>query len=237
MKRIIAAAAAIVAIGSAAPAFATDYILLQSNVVSASAAVNPFYNNFHINTVTGTTTKAAIGTTPGTVGDVAPFAFSDNYYFALFSGAAGSGSVQTDPFSAILFGGLDNGFSVTGYTITTAVRDALFDAFTSSDYSSYLPTVLGQAVAGNAVSFVPSTIEGTSRKLTDITLESAATTFYKLTVTGVTPDPGNAQYTAQLTANAVPEPATWAMMLAGFGFIGFAMRRQRKAHPKVRFAF
>jgi hypothetical protein len=27
----------------------------------------------------------------------------------------------------------------------------------------------------------------------------------------------------------VPEPATWAMMLIGFGGIGFAMRRQRKA--------
>ena len=29
-------------------------------------------------------------------------------------------------------------------------------------------------------------------------------------------------------AGAVPEPATWAMMLLGFGGIGFQMRRQRK---------
>ncbi len=28
-------------------------------------------------------------------------------------------------------------------------------------------------------------------------------------------------------AGIVPEPATWAMMLAGFGLVGFAMRRQR----------
>ena len=28
-------------------------------------------------------------------------------------------------------------------------------------------------------------------------------------------------------AGAVPEPATWAMMLAGFGVVGFAMRRRR----------
>ena len=27
---------------------------------------------------------------------------------------------------------------------------------------------------------------------------------------------------------AVPEPATWAMMLIGFGGIGFQMRRQRR---------
>lgn len=30
-------------------------------------------------------------------------------------------------------------------------------------------------------------------------------------------------------AVAVPEPATWAMMLVGFGAIGFAMRRRRKS--------
>lgn len=35
---------------------------------------------------------------------------------------------------------------------------------------------------------------------------------------------------------AVPEPATWAMMLLGFGAIGFAMRR-RKQQPKVPLAF
>ncbi len=30
---------------------------------------------------------------------------------------------------------------------------------------------------------------------------------------------------------AVPEPATWAMMLIGFGAIGFTMRRQKKGAP------
>ena len=36
-------------------------------------------------------------------------------------------------------------------------------------------------------------------------------------------------------AGAVPEPATWAMMLVGFGGLGFAMRR-RPARTRVRFA-
>ena len=30
-----------------------------------------------------------------------------------------------------------------------------------------------------------------------------------------------------LSAQAVPEPATWAMMIAGFGLAGAALRRQR----------
>jgi hypothetical protein len=34
--------------------------------------------------------------------------------------------------------------------------------------------------------------------------------------------------------SAVPEPATWAMMLAGFGLVGFSLRRKQRA--SVRFA-
>lgn len=35
---------------------------------------------------------------------------------------------------------------------------------------------------------------------------------------------------------AVPEPATWAFMIFGFGAIGGALRRGRKAHVKVSYA-
>lgn len=38
------------------------------------------------------------------------------------------------------------------------------------------------------------------------------------------------------SAGAVPEPATWAFMIFGFGAIGGAMRRQRKATVKVSYA-
>lgn len=35
---------------------------------------------------------------------------------------------------------------------------------------------------------------------------------------------------------SVPEPATWALMLIGFGIIGFAMRKHSKIRTTVRFA-
>jgi len=34
---------------------------------------------------------------------------------------------------------------------------------------------------------------------------------------------------ATITAGAVPEPATWALLIAGFGGIGAAQRRRRSA--------
>lgn len=34
----------------------------------------------------------------------------------------------------------------------------------------------------------------------------------------------------------VPEPASWAMMIAGFGIVGFGLRRQTRARAAVRFA-
>ena len=37
-------------------------------------------------------------------------------------------------------------------------------------------------------------------------------------------------------SGAVPEPATWAMMLMGFGMAGFGLRRRRKPTVSVNYA-
>lgn len=39
-----------------------------------------------------------------------------------------------------------------------------------------------------------------------------------------------------VTPGAVPEPATWAMMLLGFGFVGAALRRPSDQKLRIRFA-
>ncbi|MBN8815052.1 MAG: PEP-CTERM sorting domain-containing protein [Sphingomonas sp.] len=45
-----------------------------------------------------------------------------------------------------------------------------------------------------------------------------------------------AQIYSQFATAPVPEPATWAMMIMGFGLMGAAMRRNRKVTARVRFA-
>jgi hypothetical protein len=39
-----------------------------------------------------------------------------------------------------------------------------------------------------------------------------------------------------LVTSPVPEPATWALLLTGFGAIGFVVRRRRNAAMRIRFA-
>jgi hypothetical protein len=39
---------------------------------------------------------------------------------------------------------------------------------------------------------------------------------------------GNAKYSVELQGASVPEPATWAVMLTGFGVVGASMRRARR---------
>ncbi len=68
-----------------------------------------------------------------------------------------------------------------------------------------------------------------------------STTFYKIFANNLDTITLNlnASSTATLfaqVANPVPEPATWAMMLAGFGAVGFAMRRRTKVTTRVRYA-
>jgi hypothetical protein len=48
----------------------------------------------------------------------------------------------------------------------------------------------------------------------------------------------NASYSGTLnfSAAAVPEPATWAMMILGMGAVGFAMRRKSNVTTRVAFA-
>lgn len=58
------------------------------------------------------------------------------------------------------------------------------------------------------------------------------TAFSSITVSG-----GNEVHQFDdVTFGAVPEPATWAFMIFGFGAIGGALRRNRKANVKVSYA-
>lgn len=52
---------------------------------------------------------------------------------------------------------------------------------------------------------------------------------YHLDITGIGMVPTNSAYSVALVATPVPEPETYALMLAGIGAIGFVARRRKAA--------
>lgn len=85
---------------------------------------------------------------------------------------------------------------------------------------------LEQLLTGGGTSLIKS-VSGTGFALELKTGLLAANTFYRFRYTANLPNGGNVSGTASFR-NAVPEPATWALMMLGFGGIGLAMRRRQK---------
>ena len=58
----------------------------------------------------------------------------------------------------------------------------------------------------------------------------------QLIIQGTATGPATYGGTITFTPGAIPEPGTWAMMLMGFGGLGYVMRRRRNTEAKVSFA-
>ena len=92
------------------------------------------------------------------------------------------------------------------------------------------------AVAGNGTYFaaVSGSVTGTTAGGVDIDFDNTPHLFtsaagpFTLAVRDLSVTNGGLNTPITGTIRAVPEPATWAMMLLGFAGIGFAMRRRRQ---------
>ncbi|MBU3076755.1 FxDxF family PEP-CTERM protein [Sphingomonas quercus] len=147
----------------------------------------------------------------------------------------------------------DNFFIVTGTPASDFITATFFQGYeTATSFNDTFTFRLPQdGVGGGSISLaVPS---GATMTLTDLVINGvsyaaqlAALGGDKLTVSGIPIEAlelntiqvigsGRGTYsgTVAFQASAVPEPAVWAMMLSGFGLVGFAMRRRR---ANVQFA-
>lgn len=170
---------------------------------------------------------AMIGTTPASAAEFV-FDFSGT---GLFFGEAlvGSGTLTTDDVSQV---SSSNGYTfqnITGITGTfngspiTGLANV-----TGSNNQFYLtgPFFLD----GNGLGF--RTAAGS-----DVNLFVTTGTRYRVNAGGLST--GFVTANASAVTAAVPEPATWAMMLFGFGAIGFGMRRRKSTAgaQRVRVAY
>jgi hypothetical protein len=152
-------------------------------------------------------------------------------------------------------GGAINNFPNTGAYATSGVQyyDNQFNAYTISfssavaafgfygtdigDVGEALTVVLGYANGGSATLTVPNTVNGNNGSLLFYGIIDTANPFTSVTFNQSGADRfGFDDLTigdvGQVTnPPAVPEPATWAMMLTGFGLVGAAARRRKAALP------
>jgi hypothetical protein len=171
--------------------------------------------------------------------------FSDNSLGLVDSDAGGSGNTSNEPSpETVLFfltggsaimnvtGGFDTGFSffysAPYFTGTVNVYDQLNGA---GNIIGTLPLALtGDTCGGdpngnyNCWSPIGVNFSGTAYSVGFGGTENYIV-FDNITLGSATPGTGG-----------VPEPATWAMMLMGFGGAGFALRRSRRSKPLLQLA-
>jgi hypothetical protein len=57
---------------------------------------------------------------------------------------------------------------------------------------------------------------------------------FTLRINGNNTGPGLGTLAGTVSMSAIPEPTTWAMMLVGFGAVGYSMRRRKVGYAGVR---
>ena len=162
---------------------------------------------------------------------------------AIFTGTTTDGStlrLSSGQGQASVTGGLNTGtsqpndtFAITSFNIALA-GGALFDWIELSLDPHGAATVSFSLLDSNGVTFtsdesgdfIYNLVNGQNR-LAFEAINGQSIASLSFTVTGGGLDSVK-QIRISPAANAVPEPATWAMMLLGFGAAGYSVRRRRK---------
>lgn len=159
---------------------------------------------------------------PGTTSTLAGLTFNTGSFSQNTSstGFAAVGSGNTDTFGFFTQDGTANNY--TGDKFTLRINFTSPGGVTGPDFFADLIGSVGGAGGDNGgvnVSFAPST-QIFHSSIGDFTLH-----INDVAVSGTTGVA--APITGYFQMTGVPEPATWAMMLLGFGGIGLTMRRRR----------
>ena len=200
MRRVIISALAGIGLAvAAAPAQAAIVVCAQgSSCVSDTTNVN-------LDAFTNA------GTVTGTVGIGGPqVTFTST-----------QGNLSTNPGAATVFTADGSLLTNLTFTILSGFSAAEFN-LENGDPSSFLVTLTDSG--GDTFSQTLSKLNGSN--IFNI-LAPAGTTYTSATFTSTGGGFADLKQLRVTLATAVPEPATWAMILLGFGGIGMAMRRRR----------
>lgn len=204
----------------------TASLLVATALCGASPAAAASYLAFDFY-AKGTGTEfigSRTGTTPNMQRDFNQF--SGTLYYNL----EGSTPPQTTP-TGISYAGLISTPVVLGQTAASGFNFQAFTPFTSG-FISY--AINGSACFGNTDPFsTPTGAYATDPSCSAITANySDGFAIYGYDFTGIVQSVNFRIVEAETIPDitfSIPEPSTWALMLAGFGMVGYAMRRRRVA--------
>ena len=162
----------------------------------------------------------------------------DFYYQVIRTGAGLASSNEISAFTvanfdSYLVDGFANALDPDGSGAFVAANNPALANGTLSGST----TTFGRSPDGNVLTtdFGANGLTGTENSATYI-FRTNATAYNNLGFFGVI-DGSTLQGRTYMPTSAVPEPATWAMMLVGFGAVGFGMRRRRNSNvPRTQAA-
>jgi PEP-CTERM motif len=159
----------------------------------------------------------------------------------LVSALASLLAVAATPASAAVFNlGVFGGSFSTSYGNSSNAAGAISDVFNfTTNIGGASGSVISVAQTGKDIVLTSVMLDGISftqtltgpTELWQLALTNIASGAHAITVVG-TWDTGGGSYGGQLdfsVAPSVPEPATWGLMLVGFGVAGAALRGRRNA--------
>lgn len=185
---------------------------------------------------TATATAVTFGTAPALLTNVSDFTAAqtrttDNG-LGVFGGA-GNNTIDTNTARREAIVLTSNRFMRLSGAVLNSVdgNDSLGVFGVNRNTGALVPIGYGGVIIsglGGAASFVNTSVAGTTTTLNFVSPSASYRQFVFTTRTDGFTGPAQAYRVAALSF-AVPEPQTWAMMIAGFGLIGVAMRRRGRA--------
>ena len=228
MKKVYLAVASALTLAAAAPANATVlYESFESAGLSAGAyaygTTDPFSGNPSVPSTTfsiaGVTFSGASGvqTNGSAFGFTNAPAGSKTAFLQSYNGTGGAISIALAGLNVGQRYFVNFSAALRGYSVGSGGNPFTLSLSSASPFST-------SSFAPASTAFNPFT-----------TSFVAGSTSDTLTFTG-SALPGDATVGLDAISVAVPEPATWAMMIMGFAMIGFGLRSRRKQSVRVTYA-